>query len=142
MMQKKTVIFLSAAIVGLLIASMLLRTGLTTEVEVHRVAHDTAIDAVPAIINVRSDYTFTLSSEERGRVEESQLSLGTSIREGDRVLAIDPTDLQIDADILTADIENLKARLALKSAEEAALRKRGRPPKLRATECGGQLSRP
>lgn len=124
MMQKKTVIFLSAAIVGLFTASMLLRTGLTTEVEVHRVAHDTAIDAVPAIINVRSDYTFTLSSEERGRVEESQLSLGTSIREGDRVLAIDPTDLQIDADILTADIENLKARLALKSAKEAALRKK------------------
>lgn len=123
-MQKKTVIFISIAGIGLFFISTILRTSLATEVNIHRVGQETAIDAVPAIINVRSDYTFTLSSEERGRVIQSKLSQGISINEGDLVLEVDPTDLQIEADILKADIENLEARLALKSAKEAALRKR------------------
>tara|TARA_B110001469_G_scaffold62089_1_gene59578 strand:+ start:565 stop:1665 length:1101 start_codon:yes stop_codon:yes gene_type:complete len=123
-MQKKTIIYSAAVIAGAFILGALVRTGLSSSVETTAVIRDTAIDAVPAIINVRSDYTFTLSSEERGRVIKSELSLGTAIKEGDLVLEIDPIDLQIDADILKADIANLKARLALKSAEKAALRKR------------------
>tara|TARA_B110000285_G_C15129197_1_gene622341 strand:+ start:2105 stop:3205 length:1101 start_codon:yes stop_codon:yes gene_type:complete len=122
-MQKKTAIYSAAVILIALALSTLIRTGLSNSVKTTKVVRDTAIDAVPAIINVRSDYTFTLSSKERGRVIKSALSLGTTIKEGDLVLEIDPTDLQIDADILKADIENLKARLALKSAEDAELRK-------------------
>lgn len=124
MMHKKTALYLTASIAGLFIASTFIRTGLTNEVAVHTITHDTAIDAVPAIVNVRSDYTFTLSSEEHGRVIRSALSLGNTIRQGDLVLEIDPTDLQIDADILKADIKNLQARLALKSSKQSALQQR------------------
>lgn len=122
-MKKKILIYSAAAIGAVLILNSLIKTGLSSAVEITPVITDTAIDAVPAIINVRSDYTFTLSSEEKGRVIESKLTLGTTITEGDLVLQIDPTDLEIDADILRADIANLEARLALDSADEAALRK-------------------
>lgn len=122
-MQKKTIIYTAVTVGAVLILGSLIKTGLSSAVKVTPVIKDTAIDAVPAIINVRSDYTFTLSSEEKGRVIESQLKLGTTIKEGDLVLQIDPTDLEIDANILRADIANLQARLALDSADEAALRK-------------------
>lgn len=101
-----------------------LRTGLTTRVETAVVQRDTAIDAVPAIINVRADFTMTLSSEEAGRIQDSTLQLGKRIRAGERILTIDPTDLQIDARILRADIQNLEDRLALDTAKKTELRNR------------------
>ena len=88
------------------------------------VAKGTAIDAVPAVVNIRSDYEMTLSSEESGRVASSSLSLGARIQTGDLILTIDPTDLEIDARILRSDIENLEARLSLNTAEITALKNR------------------
>ena len=124
MLNKKQILTLSIAAILVLAVTLVLKTGLTSKVSTVTVAIDTAVDAVPAIINVRSDYTFTLSSEESGRVENSQLILGGHIEKNAKVLQIEQTDLQLDARILKAEIENLQARLALKSAEEAELRKR------------------
>lgn len=123
-MKSKKLVFIA---LGLIIGSAVvffLKKNLTNEVQATEVTRGTAIDAVPAIINVRSDYAMTLSSEEGGRVAQSDLTLGNRVSAGDLILTIDPTDLEIDARILRADIENLEARLALKSAEEADLRKR------------------
>ena len=100
----------------------LFKTNFAHKVDVETVAIDTAIDAVPAIVNVRSDYTFTLSSEENGRVIRSSLVLGGNIEQGEPILQIDPTDLEIDISILKAEIENLISRLALKTNEVNALK--------------------
>jgi hypothetical protein len=53
----------------------MLQRGLVPSVQATIVERSTAIDAVPAIVNVRSDYAMTLSSEESGRVAYSSLDL-------------------------------------------------------------------
>lgn len=123
-MNKKT--FLVAAItVAFLGAAWLgIKDTFANKVQTTEVKRGTAIDAVPAIINVRSDYAMTLSSEESGRVSESNLALGKKVKEGELILTIDPTDLEIDVRILRADIENLEARIALRTAEQTELQKR------------------
>lgn len=123
-MNFKAVIFLVLALALGGAAWIVIQNSLTTEVQVATVANGTAIDAVPAIVNVRSDYAMTLSCEESGRVMESALSLGKKVNAGDLILRIDPTDLELDARILREDIENLESRLALKSAEAAEYKKR------------------
>lgn len=121
--NKKNILFILAAIIGLYAAWTLVQLGLTSKVSTSIVIRDTAIDAVPAIINVRSDYEMTLSSEESGRVQSSKLQLGKIIKAGELILTIDPTDLNIDADILRYEIENLEQQLALNTDQEIELKK-------------------
>lgn len=120
----KPFLLIGLVLLGAAVLWKVLQAGLTTRVETTTVERETAIDAVPAIVNVRSDFAMTLSSEESGRIQESALQLGKKIREGDLILSIDPTDLEIDARILRADIENLEARLALDTAKKTELRNR------------------
>jgi multidrug efflux pump subunit AcrA (membrane-fusion protein) len=122
--KSKRLVLIALGLIAGSIVLFFLQKSLTNEVQAAQVTRGTAIDAVPAIVNVRSDYAMTLSSEEGGRVAQSELTLGNRVSAGDLILTIDPTDLEIDARILRADIENLEARLALKSAEEAELKKR------------------
>jgi multidrug efflux pump subunit AcrA (membrane-fusion protein) len=122
--NKKSIFLLSIAIVVAGLIWLGLESTLSTKVKSAIVEKGTAIDAVPAIVNVRSEFEMTVSSEESGRVAESSLSLGKQVSEGDLILTIDPTDLEIDADILRADIKNLEARLALTTAEETELQNR------------------
>lgn len=107
-----------------LVFTVLFKTGLTTQIQATKVTPGMAVDAVSAIINVRSDYALTLSSEETGRVMKSTLELGANIQTGDQILKIDPTDLEIEAKILRADIANLEARLALNAARSTEFAKR------------------
>lgn len=121
---KKIIIVSIVAIPLALISWNIVKKGLVPSVQATVVERSTAIDAVPAIVNVRSDYAMTLSSEESGRVAHSSLDLGKKIKAGDLILTIDPTDLELDARILRADIKNLETRLALNTADETNLQKR------------------
>ncbi len=120
----KPFILLGLAVLAVTALWKVLQVGLTTSVETATVQRDTAIDAVPSIVNVRSDFAMTLSSSEGGRIQESTLQLGKKIRQGDQIMTIDPTDLEIDARVLRADIENLEARLALDTAKKTELQNR------------------
>lgn len=122
--SKKKAILVGLLLVVLFTALSLIKSGLTTSVQVSPVKKGTAIDAVPAIVNVRSEYAMTLSSEEAGRVAKSSLELGKQVSEGDLILTIDSTDLEIDARILKADIANLEAQLALNTEKETERTKR------------------
>lgn len=124
MKNKKNISLIIGVIVAVYGSWTIVRLGLTSNVTTGVVTKDTAIDAVPAIINVRSDYDMTLSSEESGRVQSSELQLGKKIKTGELILSIDPTDLNIDADILRYDIQNLEDQLALNTDKEIELKKR------------------
>jgi len=124
MFEKKYIILIAVLLLSLLGTLYLVSSGLKTEVHTATVAVDTAVDAVPAIVNVRSDYTMTLSGEEAGRVIDSSLVLGAEISEGQLVLEIDSTDLKIEIDALKTELDSFKARIALKAADEAALLQR------------------
>ena len=124
MFKKKTFILLILLVLVALLMGRWFQTGFRSQVDSAVVKIDTAIDAVPAIINVRSDYTFTLSSEEGGRVASSELVLGASIQAQETVLQIDPQDLELDIRILKAEIKNLESRLQLKAQDAADLTKK------------------
>ena len=124
MFKKKTFILLILLVLVALLMGRWFQTGFRSQVDSAVVKIDTAIDAVPAIINVRSDYTFTLSSEEGGRVASSELVLGASIQAQETVLQIDPQDLELDIRILKAEIKNLESRLQLKAQDAANLSKK------------------
>ena len=122
-MRSSKLFYLLLILASILIVLFSARRSLSHLVEAETVARTNALDAVPAIVKVRSDYTFTLSSEEGGRVARSSLKLGALIDKGELVLEIDPADLLISASILQSDISNLTARINLKSAREDALQK-------------------
>jgi RND family efflux transporter MFP subunit len=122
-MRSSKLLYLFLVVAGIVVVLLATRRSLSHAVEAETVTRANALDAVPAIVQVRSDYTFTLSSEEGGRVERSSLKLGALIEQDALVLEIDPSDLEIEATILQADITNLTTRLELKSAEADALLK-------------------
>ena len=122
-MRSSKLFYLLLILTGILIVLFSARRSLSHLVEAETVTRTNALDAVPAIVQVRSDYTFTLSSEEGGRVARSSLKLGALIDKGALVLEIDPSDLLITASILQSDISNLTARMGLKSALQSALQK-------------------
>ncbi|MEM7791152.1 MAG: efflux RND transporter periplasmic adaptor subunit [Verrucomicrobiota bacterium] len=123
-MKNKFLLFAIIAVSVIAAVFWSLKDGFSTSAKIVTVVRDTAIDAVPSVVNVRSDFAITLSSEESGRVDTSNMNLGSIVSKGDLILTIDSTDLQIDADILKADIANLEARLALNTAKQTELKKR------------------
>jgi len=124
MPKKKSLLFIALLLLIVAGGFKLARIGIAKSVIVTEAVVGTAVDAVPAVVSIRSDFTLTLSSEESGRVIESALVLGTRIQEGELVLELDPTDLEIEIEALKAQIETAQAKEALKAAEEAALQSR------------------
>ena len=124
MFSKKNLILLVFLVFAAIVVERATKWGFYSQVETTKVLTDTAIDAVPAIINVRSDYTFTLSSEEEGRVKSSVLALGAKIQANQEVLKIDPDDIILDIKILKAEIKNLKEKLSLDAQDSANLSKK------------------
>lgn len=120
----KKILWFSVVVAIIGFTARTVRNELKSDIIATAVVRDTAIDAVPAIINVRSDYAMTLSSEETGPIIHSNLKLGGIIQKDDLLIQLDATDLQIEIEILKADIHNLENRLALTAAEDAEIQKR------------------
>ncbi len=67
------------------------------------VKRGTAVSALPATVAVRADYSMELRSESGGRVIDSSLVLGRSVKAGELLLKIDDTDLKIELERVTND---------------------------------------
>ncbi|EIP99829.1 RND family efflux transporter, MFP subunit [Opitutaceae bacterium TAV1] len=98
--------------------------GGRTRVTVAAVKRDTAVDAVPAIVNVRPAFNVTINSEVAGLVLRSNLKPGKIIKEGELLIEIDPTTLRIEVERLTNQIDTLKARFELNLDQQVALERR------------------
>lgn len=86
----------------------------TRSVEIQAVERGTAIDAVPATVEVQHASVVTLSGEEGGRILESNLRLGEHVEEGEALLRIDPAELELEAEALRDRIQHLEQRSRLR----------------------------
>lgn len=93
----------------------------TRTVELQSVERGTAIDAVPATVEVQHASIVTLSGEEGGRIIESKLRLGEQVSEGDLLLQVDPTDLELEAEALRDRVRHLERRAELRMQQEIEL---------------------
>ena len=80
-----------------------------------------ALNAVPANVAVRADYTIDLRSEAGGRVQSSGLVLGASVKEGQMLLKIDDSDLKLDLERATNDYNAAVRRHQIGSATKLDL---------------------
>ncbi len=81
----------------------------------------TALNAVPATVSVRADYTMDLRSEAAGRVKACVLELGHKITKGEMLLQIDDADLRLDLERVTNDYNAAVRRHEIGSATKLDL---------------------
>ncbi len=83
--------------------------------KVVRVSGDRAVNIVPGSLIVQAEFAMELKSERGGRVVKSELDPGKSVKKGDLLLQIDPTDLELEIERAEADLEAAKKRIAVGS---------------------------
>jgi len=76
---------------------------------------DTAVDAIPGTVTVRSSQDTQVKSEIGGRVVESYLEIGAKVAEGDILLQIDTADHEIEIARLRKNLEAVNRRIAIGS---------------------------
>ena len=103
----------AAFVIGLLLRGV--------PVETRPVERGVAIDAVPATVEVGHASIVTLSGEEDGRIVESKLKVGERVEEGDWLLRVDDTDLQLEAEALRDRIRYLEQRAELRMQQTIEL---------------------
>jgi RND family efflux transporter MFP subunit len=77
------------------------------------VRREAAIDAVPAVVNVRPEFQLTLTSTVAGRVLSSALKPGLAVEKDDLLFEIDPRFYQLELDRLAGQLANLRSQYAL-----------------------------
>lgn len=95
--------------------------GSRDDITVTAVRRETAVDAVPAIVNVRPEFQITLTSEVAGQVVKSNLRPGIKVRKDDVLFQIDPVNYLLELDRLEKILVNLRAQQALTFDEKTKL---------------------
>ena len=90
-------------------------------VQTESVQRDTAIDAVPAVVEVQHVSKISLSGEEGGRIVKSNLKLGEFVEAGDLLVQVDARDLELEAASLRSRIEHHEERASLRKQEAVDL---------------------
>ncbi len=85
------------------------------------VRREAALDAVPAVVNVRPEFQLTLASTVAGRVLSSALKPGLAVEKDDLLFEIDPRLYQIELDRLTGQLANLRSQYALDFEQTSTL---------------------
>lgn len=85
------------------------------------VRREAALDAVPAVVNVRPEFQLTLTSTVAGRVVTSSLKPGLALEKGDLLFEIDPRLYQLEFERLTAQLANLRSQYALDYEQTSTL---------------------
>ncbi|MFH1498618.1 MAG: efflux RND transporter periplasmic adaptor subunit [Verrucomicrobiota bacterium] len=102
------------------IAFYILR-GSSDDITVATVSRQMAVDAVPAIVNVRPEFQITLTSEVAGQVVKSNLSPGNQVSKDDILFEIDPVNYRLELDRLQKLLVNLDEQQALTFEEKVEL---------------------
>ncbi|CAM3038253.1 efflux RND transporter periplasmic adaptor subunit [Rariglobus hedericola] len=120
-MKSRSFIYIGV-IVAVLVAGGFASLRLTRpEAQVAVVKRGTAVSALPANVAVRADYSMELRSESGGRVVDSSLVLGRSVKAGELLLKIDDTDLKLELERVTNDYDAALKRRAVGSATKLDL---------------------
>lgn len=82
---------------------------------------DTAVDAIPGTVTVRSRQDTEIKGEVGGRVLESDLEIGARYAEGDVLVQIDTADLEIEIDKLRKNLEAVARRIEIGSETRYSL---------------------
>jgi len=82
---------------------------------------EAAIDAVPAVVNVRPEFQLTLTSTVTGRVLSSVLKTGLAVEKDDLLFELDPRLYQLELDRLTGQLANLRSQYALDYEQTSSL---------------------
>jgi len=85
------------------------------------VRREGAVDAVPAVVNVRPEYQLTLASTVAGSVLTSTLKPGLTVEKSDLLLELDPRLYQLELDRLTGQLGNLRSQYALDFEQTSSL---------------------
>ncbi len=88
------------------------------------VTRGVAIDAVPASITVEPEFDLLITSDVGGRVQSSNIEIGSAVQEGDILVKIDETDLRLAYEQFKVDYNALKENLKRRKAEEFELKRR------------------
>jgi RND family efflux transporter MFP subunit len=91
------------------------------DITVATVTRQVAVDAVPAIVNVRPEFQITLTSEVAGQVVKSNLRPGIKVRKDDILFEIDPVNYRLELDRLEKLLANLNSQQALTFDERTRL---------------------
>lgn len=98
--------------------------GSRPDVAVAVARRETAVDAVPAIVNVRPEFQITLTSEVAGQVVKSNLRPGIKVRKDDVLFEIDPVNYRLELDRLEKLLANLREQQALTFDERTQLERK------------------
>ena len=74
-----------------------------------------AVQAVPGSVIVLAEFDMDLKSEVGGRVVESALTVGSSFSEGDFLVQIDSSDLELEIERIQGEYEAAKSKIELGS---------------------------
>lgn len=118
-MKKTLWLLIPLLCVGSLIFVLPRFTAVTVRTEPAK--RDTAIDAVPAVVEVQHVSKISLSGEEGGRIIESKLKLGEVVEAGDLLVRVDARDLELEAASLRSRIEHHEEKAELRQQEVVEL---------------------
>jgi RND family efflux transporter MFP subunit len=110
---------LGAAILGA--ASLAAVYALRPVAKVVAVKRDKAINAVPGSIVVLAEYEMDLKGEFSGRIVRSELDPGKHVKQGDFLVQIDTSELQLQIEKTESDLETQKKKVAIGSQLEIDL---------------------
>ena len=76
---------------------------------------DTAVDAIPGTVTVRSKQETQLKSDVGGRVAETFREIGKKVEEGEVLVRIDTGDIEIELDRLGKELDAIKRKIEVGS---------------------------
>jgi len=120
-MKVRSLIYLIGGVAVLAAAGFYALKLSRPQVKVAVVKRGTAVSALPATVAVRADYSMELRSESGGRVSDSALVLGRSVKAGELLLKIDDTDLKLELERVTNDYNAAIKRREVGSATKLDL---------------------
>ncbi|WP_221032916.1 efflux RND transporter periplasmic adaptor subunit [Actomonas aquatica] len=109
--MKKFIAVLVVVVAGVAAAVMLNRPTAT----VRAAWQGKALQSVPGSVTVQAEYDMALKSEVGGRVQDSALDTGASFAEGDFLVQIDSSDLELEIERIQTEYDAAKARIELGS---------------------------
>ena len=91
------------------------------EATVVAAVRDRAIDAIPGTVTVLAEHSVDARAEVGGRVIKSHIEVSQPVKEGEVLIEIDPTDLDLQIEQLKTDLDAARKRVEIGSSTKFEL---------------------